>query len=98
MYHIPRPTVMSSGAHDSSNATYGGVPEELSYLIEYWAKAHLASYDDDQSSAQGLRYLDQYWTGVGRAKGDLTRKGGRRLPRVVVGRRPRVASSPSQDI
>lgn len=76
--YVPAPTEMTTGAHDSSNATYGGIPEDYSPLIELYACWHLASGEDDQSSGQGERYHKWYQEGVTEAKQELLRKGGHR--------------------
>lgn len=98
LYYVPAPTAMSSGANDSATTTYGGIPDDYARLIELWALVHLASYDDDQSSGQGQRYLELYRAGVSEARRELVRKGGHRLGRATVGRRPVFASHPSQDV
>ena len=100
MYYVPAPTAMSSGTHDSSSVSptnYGGVPEDYDHLIQFWALHLLASFDDDQSSAQGKRYLDLYREGVKEARGELRRKGGHRRPKIVPGRYGTVRGSRGAD-
>jgi hypothetical protein len=95
---VPAPTVMSSGSHDVTTSTYGGIPDDYTYLVELYAKAKLASYRDDQTSAQGQRYRDEYREGVAEARKELMRRGGHRLPRAQVGRRRLVAHDRSADV
>lgn len=83
VYYVPRPTAMSSGTHDPSNATYGGIPSEFHPAVEMYALWRLASMTDDQSSGQGERYRIEYegQDGKGgmiaRIRGQVYRKGGR---------------------
>lgn len=97
IYYVPRPTSMSSGTHDPSNATYGGVPLEYHPVVESYALWKLASADDDESSGQGQRYKDDYLEGIGKIRKYVAKKGGA-LPRAKVGRRGLVRLSPSQDV
>lgn len=92
---VPAPTAMSSGSHDVTTATYGGIPDDYVYLVELYAKIYLGSYDDDQTSAQGQRYRDWYREGVSEARKELQRKGGHRLSRVRVGPRRRITAHDS---
>lgn len=80
-YYIPRPTAMSSASHDPSNATYGGVPSEYHKAVEFYACWQAADYDDDQSSAQGERYRQQYDNEIHRVRRRMLGKGGGPLPR-----------------
>ncbi len=89
MYVVQKPTEMSSDSHDPADATYGGVPSEhhpalLAYM--YW---HLASQDDDASSAQGERYEKRYEKLCKRARKVTNMKGNVRAPRAIVGGRRR---------
>ena len=90
---VPRPTEMSSAAHDPSDPTYGGVPAEYHEAIEKWACWYMASYDDDVSSTQGDRYLGQYQMQVSKCRRAMKLKGGRRQARLRLGRRAPVVSS-----
>ena len=94
--YTPRPTEMSSGAHDPSSVIYGGIPAEYHEALEFWALWRLASYDDDTSSAQGDRYLGQYQMMVSKARRGMRLKGGRRLSPARLGRRSRVSNDPSR--
>ena len=91
LYYIPVPTDLSQQAHDPSNTTYGGIPKQLHTAIKYWACAEGASYDDDQSSAQGQRYRDDYDKEITRYRKFLRERGGLRNQRATVngGRRRR---------
>ena len=87
MLVVPAPTAMSSAAHDPATATYGGIPEDYHELIARYAMGRLASFDDDGSSAQGVRYRDEYREGIKEMKRELGLKGGHVLPRARTGRR-----------
>lgn len=91
IYYVPVPTEMSDGTHDPSLSTYGGIPVVFHDAIELYCLHKLADYDDDQSSAQGQRYHDQYdqrikeinrWT-KGKASTSMRAvvNSGRRVPR-----------------
>ena len=95
MLVVPAPTAMTDGAHDVTSATYGGIPDDYAYLVELYAKAKLASFRDDQTSAQGQRYRDEYREGVAEARKELQFKGGHRLSPARLGRRRAVSSDPS---
>lgn len=82
--YIPVPNALSSTADDPSTATLGGIPLQLHEAVELYACYKGASYDDDQSSAQGQRYLDLYDKEITRYKKLLRRRGGERNPRAVV--------------
>jgi len=99
VYYVPRPTAMSATTHDPSTSTYGGVPSEFHYAIELWACARGASADDDESSAQGQRYRDQYMEELRRIRRAQNLKGARRLPRatLAVDGRRRIPHDPSID-
>jgi hypothetical protein len=84
--NVPAPTVMSSDSHDPSTATYGGVPVDYHDALAYYAEWHLASFDDDASSAQGSRYREWYMDRVKDCRRENALKGGL-LPRAVAGRR-----------
>jgi hypothetical protein len=58
----------------------------------------MADYDDDGSSQMGLLYQQQYERLVRKCLKRKRLKGGRSLGRAVVGRRPVMPSSPSQDV
>lgn len=86
IYYIPVPSAMSASGDDPSTASLGGIPAQLHPAIEFYACARAASYDDDQSSAQGQRYLDRYQNEIRRYRLLMKRRGGRRMPRAQVGR------------
>ena len=97
-YYVPRPTVMSSGSHDPSSVTYGRIPAEHHRALEFYACARGASYDDDESSAQGKRYWELYDQAIRRMSASLNAKGGRKASRARLARNRFVPHSPSQDI
>jgi hypothetical protein len=84
LYYIPVPTDLAAQTDDPSNATYGGIPKQLHKAIQYWAFAEGASYDDDQSSAQGQRYRDDYDKEIARYRKFLRERGGLRNARAQV--------------
>jgi hypothetical protein len=83
IYYVPRPTAMTDGAHDPSDAPYGGIPEEFHPAIESYALAKLASMDDDDSSQQGMRYRAEYQQWVKDIRREVNLKAGP-LPRAVI--------------
>ncbi len=85
-YYVPRPTKLSSGAHDPSAEAYGGIPEEYHPALEAYATWWMADYSDDQSSQIGRSYRDLYRELVAQFKRNARGKGGRSLGRVAVGR------------
>lgn len=76
IYYVPYPTAMSDGAHDPSNATYGGIPREYHRGIELYALWRLADLNDDKSSEQGERYRALFEGFVASINSTLSRKGG----------------------
>lgn len=96
--HVPKPTEMSSDSHDPSDTTYGGIPVEFHPALEEYAKWKMADYDDDSTSQNGLVYQAEYLRLVRDARRAIKQRGGRTLGRAVVGRKPRVPSTPSTDI
>lgn len=97
LYYIPVPTAMSASGDDPSSTTFGGIPKQLHYAIEFWAESRAASYDDDQSSAQGQRYQQMYTQELSRYRKFLRERGGIRNQRAVVNdkRRRRAFHDPS---
>lgn len=91
-YVVPVPTAMAASTDDPSSTTFGGVPEILHEAIFFYACARCASYDDDQTSAQGQRYRDWYKEEITRYREILRKRGGTRMARAVVNgkRRSRV--------
>lgn len=92
LYYIPVPTDLSAASDDPSTLAKGGIPKQLHKAIEFWACECGASYDDDQTSAQGQRYRDAYDKEITRYKKFLRERGGLRNARAVVnggGRRTR---------
>lgn len=81
IYYVPRPTKMTAGANDPSTIAYGGIPEEyhedvlLPYI--YWK---MGSQGDDQSSAQGARYDQDFERGVVELRKRIIRRRGRLGP------------------
>lgn len=98
LIHVPKPTELSSANDDPSSASLGGIPQEYHPALEEYAKWKMADYDDDSSSQMGQVYQAEYMRLVRDARKHLKRRGGRSLPRAVVGRRPVVPSTPSTDL
>lgn len=92
LYYVPRPATLSSGSDTPSE-----IPSEFHKAIELFALAEAADYDDDQTSAQGQRYRDEYEKWVQRARRAVTLKGGSRLAPTQVGRRRFVPHDSSAD-
>lgn len=84
IYNVPLPTALAAPTDDPSNATTGGVPQILHEAIFLYACSRCASYDDDQTSAQGQRYRDWYDKEIVRYHKIIRGKGGSRNARAVV--------------
>jgi hypothetical protein len=97
-YYVPRPLEMDDDAHDPSSDSYGGIPVEYHPALIQYALWKMADYDDDGSSQMGVLYQQQYEKLVRDAKRWLRGKGGRSMGRAVVGRRPVLPVTPSQDV
>lgn len=96
-FYVPKPTEMSTGTHDPSNTTYGGIPTEFHHAIELWALAKASDYGHEQRTQNGLKYMaefDQYILKVVRPA--VMRKGGQ-LGRIRVGPR-RGRYRPANDV
>ena len=93
--YVPKPTEMSSGSHDPSNATYGNIPVEYHAALEFYALWRMAMYDDDASSNVGESYRLLFEQACARARKHVYARGGR-APRARVGRRAYVSSDPSR--
>ena len=59
-FYVPQPTVTSSGSHDPSNATYGGIPTWAHRSIEYYMLWQGAEYDDKSAALTPKDYHDLY--------------------------------------
>lgn len=84
VYYVPKPTALSASGDDPSSTANGGVPAYFHQAIKYWAFAECASYDDDQSSAQGQRYIQMYQQEILRLRKHMRRRGGNRNQRAKV--------------
>ena len=84
IYNVPIPTALSASGDDPSSVSLGGIPSMLHKAILYFAYSELASYDDDQTSAQGQRYRDWYDKEITRYRDILRKRGGSRNARAVV--------------
>lgn len=88
-YYVPVPTEMSTGTHDPSNTTYGGIPVQYHKAIELYMLWQGADYDDDASSKMGQTYLVQYEGYLKTIRKSILHQGGRRLGSVKVRSRDR---------
>lgn len=95
VFYVPKPTEMSSGSHDPSNATYGGVPSEFHHAILLYALAQMADQEDDGSSKMGDKYMMEFEQEIRRVKAHVNRKGGRLAPARVKRRFGYVRRDPS---
>lgn len=59
-FYIPRPTPMTSDAHDPSAADYGGVPAEYHQAIEYYMLWQGAEYDDKKAPMSPQDYAGAF--------------------------------------
>lgn len=93
IYYVPRPATLAAGDSPTD------IPAEWHKAIEVYALWQGADYDDDQSSAQGERYHQQYEAYIREIKKAMRRMGGKRIAPAVPGRRRSLLlpSSPSQD-
>jgi hypothetical protein len=101
IYNVPIPTPLSSPTDDPSSTSptnFGGVPSILHEAIFYHACRKAASYDDDQSSAQGQRYSDWYDKEITRYRGIIRKRGGDRNARAVVNDKRRRRAFHTNDI
>jgi hypothetical protein len=92
VYYVPRPATLSAAGDSPSE-----IPAEFHPAVELYALSRLASMRDDQTSAQGQRYADEYEKWVARAKRAKTLMGGSRLAPARVGRRRILPTSRSAD-
>lgn len=95
MYYVDRPTALSASG-DSPSA----IPQEWHKLIEWYALAEGADFDDDESSVHGDRYRALYEDGLRKFRKAMRWKGGYRVAPGIAGRRRRriVPNHPSEDI
>jgi hypothetical protein len=84
VYYVPLPTALSGPTDDPSTTTIAGVPQILHEAVFLFACSRGASYDDDQSSAQGQRYRDWYDKEIIRYKTIIRKRGGERNARAIV--------------
>jgi hypothetical protein len=87
LYYTPRPTVMSSGSHDPSNATYGGIPAEFHKAIELYALREGADYSKDGDM---VKYDQMYLREIQKIRRYVDMKGGRKGRVLVNGTRRHV--------
>lgn len=98
VFYVPRPTALSTSAHDPSNETYGGIPSEYHKAVELYACWQAAEYTDHAPSRYGLKFQQDYEAWLVRIRRQARNKGGRYWGAARVGRRSRMPSSPSADM
>lgn len=78
MYYVPRPAKMTGPTDDPSTIAFGGIPEEFHETVllpfVYWRGG---SAGDDQTSAQGARYQQDFEAGLKDMRVRINRRGGR---------------------
>lgn len=91
LLYVARPATLSA-----SSDTPSEIPTEYHWLVTTYAKMRGGDYDEDQSSAQGQRYRQEFEEGLKMFKRALSLKGGHRLaPALVPPRRRRIIHDPS---
>lgn len=94
LYYVPRPALLSEESDSPEE-----IPSEFHKLVEWYALAEAADFDDDGSSGIGSQYLARYEKGIAEAKKAISQKGGTRLAPNIPGRRQTMSPSvPSQDL
>jgi hypothetical protein len=77
MYYVPRPAKMTVPADDPSTIAFGGIPEEFHETVllpfVYWKAG---SAGDDASSAQGVRYQQDFELGLRELRIRINRRRG----------------------
>lgn len=76
-HYVKRPTALTTGADIPTD-----VPTEFHRVIEAYAKAKAADWDDDTSSQVGMKYEAEYQAGLKDIKVALNKARGRHLPRL----------------
>lgn len=85
IYYVPRPATLASGSDSPSE-----LPAEYHYAVVLYALWRGADYDDDQTSAQGSRYMQLFDAELARCKARQNKKRGRRLAPARVSTRARI--------
>jgi hypothetical protein len=97
--YVPKPTVMSSGTHDPSDNTYGGIPAWAHDTIELYMLYRAARYDNHGPSKNGDAYNLAYKESLAWVKKMARDQGGSLLPVARLGRsRGLVPHDPSTDL
>lgn len=60
-YYTPRPTALSSGSHDTSNSTYGGIPDEFYPALVEYACWKVGQRYDRKDVDRFFAAYQQYW-------------------------------------
>lgn len=97
-YVVPVPTAMSSGTHDPSNTTYGGIPSRFHRAIIKYVEAEAADYRDDQTSQHGDRYRKDYDRWLGKIRKLVNQKGNTETPAFEIRGRAYPPHDPSTDV
>lgn len=86
MLYVPRPTALSTTAHNPSGGDYGGVPAEYHHVIESYVKWKAGEHANDKSSGNGQAWKQEFESGVVDARVAEQRKAGMRIGSVNLGR------------
>jgi hypothetical protein len=98
IYYVPRPTAMSTGTDDPSDAANGGIPAEFHRAIVKYVEAEAADYRDDQTSQHGDRYRADYARWLGKIRKAVNQKGNTDTPAFEIRGRSYPPHDPSTDI
>lgn len=75
--YVPKPTAMTSGSHDPSNTTYGGVPSWAHTALLSYMRWRAASYDERKVPHTPIDYSSFYQDELKKVRRRLRRIGGR---------------------
>ena len=83
VYYVPRPSVMSSDAHDPATTTYGLIPAQYHDLIVDYTLWRGADHEEASGTQDPEKYAQRYMMGLKDIIRDLNKKGGVRMPQAV---------------
>lgn len=84
--YVPRPTALSTTAHDPTAAAYGGIPSEYHYAIEAYVKWKAGEHANDKASGNGQSWKQEWESAVVDTRVSEIRKAGMRIGSVNLGR------------
>lgn len=85
VYFVPKPSEMSSGAHDPSDPAFGGIPVQYHPVLEEYATWRMMEYDDSPQRVQ--QQEQRYLRMLVEARRAIRGQGGESLGRIRVGER-----------